>query len=109
MVVPRVPPPPAAPAKPYRLGGGIVPPRPIHQTEPVYPKVAQAGRVQGAVTLEVTISQEGDVTDPRVLKSIPLLDEAAIDAVKQWKYTPATLNGAPVPVIMTVIVTFSLR
>lgn len=103
---PPVPPPPA---KPYRLGPGIVPPRPIHQTEPEYPTIAVQARVEGSVLIEVTITPQGDVTAPRVLRSIPLLDEAAIEAVKRWKYTPGMLNDAPVPIVMTVTVTFSLK
>ena len=65
-------------------------------------------RVQGVVILECTISPQGKVTDVKVLRGIPLLDQAAIDAVKQWVYTPTLLNGVPVPVIMTVTVNFRL-
>jgi len=64
--------------------------------------------VQGVVIIEATIGPGGKVTDTRVLRSIPLLDQAAIDAVKQWEFTPTTLNGQPVPVIMTVTVQFTL-
>jgi protein TonB len=71
--------------------------------------MAQSARVQGVVMLEATIGVEGRVQDVRVLRSIPLLDQAAIDAVKQWQYTPTTLNGVPVPVVMTVTVTFALQ
>lgn len=59
--------------------------------------------------LEATIGPTGAVTDVIVLRSVPLLDEAAVDAVRQWQYTPTLLNGVPVPVIMTVTVNFSLR
>ncbi len=59
--------------------------------------------------LEATIGTDGTVKDLKVLRSIPLLDAAAIDAVKQWQYTPTTLNGVPVPVIMTVTVNFTLQ
>jgi protein TonB len=75
----------------------------------VYPSIAQSARVQGVVILEATIGVEGRVQDVKVLRSIPLLDQAAIDAVKQWQYTPTTLNGVPVPVVMTVTVTFALQ
>jgi protein TonB len=77
--------------------------------KPVYPAIAQSARVQGVVILEATIGTDGRVTDVKVLRSIPLLDQAAIDAVKQWQYTPTTLNGQPVPVIMTVTVNFALQ
>jgi protein TonB len=64
--------------------------------------------VQGVVILEAIIGQDGRILDARVLRSIPLLDQAALDAVKQWEYTPTLLNGVPVPVIMTVTVQFTL-
>ncbi|MND07525.1 Gram-negative bacterial tonB protein [compost metagenome] len=64
--------------------------------------------MQGVVIIEATISTTGTVTDVRVLRSIPLLDQAAIDAVRQWQYSPTLLNGVPVPVIMTVTVQFTL-
>jgi periplasmic protein TonB len=74
----------------------------------VYPAIAQAARVQGAVILQATIGVEGRVDHLRVLRSNALLDQSAIDAVQQWKYAATLLNGVPVPVIMTVTVTFSL-
>jgi protein TonB len=74
----------------------------------VYPPIAQSARVQGVVILEAVIGPTGKVQDVKVLRSIPLLDQAAIDAVRQWEYTPTTLNGVPVPVIMTVTVNFTL-
>jgi protein TonB len=64
--------------------------------------------VQGVVIMEIVITPEGQVQDARVLRSIPLLDQAALDAVRQWEFTPTLLNGAPTPIIMTVTVQFSL-
>jgi protein TonB len=64
--------------------------------------------VQGVVILECTISPQGKVTDVKVLRGIPLLNESAVQAVQQWVYTPTLLNGVPVPVIMTVTVNFKL-
>jgi protein TonB len=64
--------------------------------------------VQGVVILECTVGTDGKVTDVRVLRGIPLLTEAAMDAVRQWVYEPTVLNGIPVPVIMTVTVNFKL-
>ena len=61
------------------------------------------------VIIEATISKEGDVKDAKILRSQPMLDQAALDAVLQWKYTPTTLNGVPVDVIMTVTVNFTLQ
>jgi TonB family protein len=92
----------------YRIGGGLMPPKKIKDAAPVYPPIAQEARVQGVVILEARVDENGNVSDVRVLRSIPLLDQAAIDSVKQWQYTPTTMNGVPVPVIMTMTVNFSL-
>jgi protein TonB len=75
---------------------------------PIYPEIAKQARVQGVVILEATIGSRGDVTAVRVLRGVPLLDQSAIDAVKQWVYEPTMLNGVPVPVIMTVTVSYKL-
>ena len=71
--------------------------------------VAQQARVQGVVILEARIEADGTVSSARVLRSIPLLDQAAIDAVRQWEFTPTLLNGVPIPVIMTTTVNFRLE
>jgi periplasmic protein TonB len=102
--LPDAPPPPAA----VRVGGQIKEPKKLKNVTPVYPDIAKQARVQGIVILECTISPQGKVTDVKVLRGIPLLDAAAIDAVKQWVYSPTLLNGVPVPVIMTVTVNFRL-
>ena len=91
------------------MGGAIKPPTPVKHVDPVYPAIAQTARVQGIVIIEATIGTDGHVTDAKVLKSVPLLDQAALDAVKQWVYTPTMLNGQAVAVIMTVTVNFALR
>ena len=75
---------------------------------PIYPAVAQSAKVQGVVILEVLIGTDGKVTNARVRRSVPLLDQAAIDAVMQWEFTPTLLNGQPVPVLMTMTVQFTL-
>lgn len=105
--LPAAPGPP--PDGPIRVGGAIKEPRKLKNVAPVYPPIALAARVQGLVILETTISPEGRVTDVKVKRSIPLLDQAAIDAVQQWVYTPTLLNGVPVPVIVTATVNFSLN
>jgi protein TonB len=92
-----------------RIGGTIAPPTKIKDVRPVYPEVAQAARVQGVVIVEVRIEADGTVSDARILRSIPLLDEAALDAVKQWEFTPTLHNGVPVPVIATMTVNFRLE
>ena len=91
-----------------RVGGAIREPKKLTHVNPVYPDIAKQARVQGIVILECTIGPQGDVTDVKVLRSIPLLDGAAVTAVRQWRYVPTLLNGVPVPVIMTVTVNFRL-
>ncbi len=102
--LPDAPPPPTA----VRVGGQIKEPKKLKNVAPVYPDIAKQARVQGIVILECTISPQGKVTDVKILRGIPLLDAAAVDAVKQWVYSPTLLNGVPVPVIMTVTVNFKL-
>ncbi len=89
-----------------RVGGKIKAPIKISGVEPVYPALAQSARVSGEVMIEATIGTDGKVIDARVVRSIPLLDQAALDAVRQWVYFPTLLNGVPVPVLMTVTVNF---
>ena len=105
---PPPPPPPVAQA-PVRPGGQIKTPERIHHVAPAYPTIARMSHVQGVVILEAVIGVDGRVQNVRVLRSQPLLDQAAVDAVSQWIYTPSTLNGVPVPVIMTVTVAFTLN
>jgi TonB family protein len=107
--LPPVPPPPPPPAvTAVRVGGAIKEPRKLKDVRPDYPAIAQSARVQGVVILECTIGPDGQVVDAKILRGIPLLDEAARAAVMQWVYTPTLLNGVPVPVIMTVTVNFTL-
>ena len=110
-VVPGLPPspPPAAVQKPLPVGGKIKEPAKIRHVAPVYPAIAQQARVEGIVIIEAIIGADGRVQQARVLRSKPLLDEAALAAVRQWVFTPTLLNGVPVPVIMTVTVNFTLR
>jgi protein TonB len=110
--IPPVPPPPPAPGWPanaVRVGGNMKMPVKTKHVAPNYPAVAQTASVQGVVILELIIGGDGKVQDARILRSIPLLDQSAVDAVKQWEFTPTLLNGAPVPVIMTATVQFTLQ
>jgi protein TonB len=107
--VPPPPPPPAAATPPLRVASGIRPPQKVHDVPPIYPALAQAARVSGVVILDAVIGEDGSVANVRVLRSIPLLDRAAADAVRQWRFTPTLLNGKPVSVIMTVTVSFTLH
>ena len=92
-----------------RVGGDIKEPKKIKDVKPVYPESAKAAGVQGIVIIEIIIGTDGSVNEAKVLRPVPELDRAAIDAVMQWKYTPTLLNGEPVKVIMTVTVTFTLQ
>jgi protein TonB len=94
---------------PVRATGEIKPPKLIKMVQPVYPEEARKAGVEGIVILEVTSDQSGRVASARVLKSVPLLDQAAIEAVKQWLYEPAIIDGKPRPVVFTVTVNFQLK
>ena len=96
----------SANAEPARVGGKVREATRTVYVEPVYPEIARRAGVSGVVILEAVIDPNGNVTDVRVLRSIALLDEAAMDAVRQWKYEPTLLNGVPVPIVMTVTVRF---
>jgi len=103
-------PPPKAPDAPLRVGGDVKAPVAISKVDPVYPEVARKARISGIVIVECTISRNGDVTDIHVLKPLPFgLDQAAVDAVKRWKFKPGTLNGQPVDVIFNLTVNFKLN
>jgi len=104
---PSAPPPPVPP--PQRLHQGIQAPRKTIDVAPGYPALARESHIEGTVILDVIIDERGTVTSTRVLKSVTLLDQAAINAVRQWKFTPARLNGEAIPIVMTVTVTFRLQ
>ena len=109
VVPPPAPPAPAPVPRRVRPGGDIKPPEKIVHVPPVYPAIARSAGVEGLVILEAIISERGTVEQVRVLRSSPLLDAAAIDAVRGWRYTPTLLNGQPVQVLMTITVHFSLH
>lgn len=103
------PPPPPQPPKPVRPGGLIREPVKTRHVPPVYPQIAIAARVTGVVVIDAIIGTDGTVREARVLSGSPLLNQAALEAVRQWRYTPTTLNNVPVPVIMTVTVRFNMN
>ena len=105
---PPPPPPPPPPVKPIRVHAGMQAPVKVVNVDPIYPAIAQRAHVEGVVILEAIIDEHGGVKSVSVLRSIPLLDAAALDAVRQWRFTPARLNGEAVPVVMTVTVRFTL-
>lgn len=90
------------------VGGAITPPRKLTHVAPVYPEDAKAANVSGVVIIEARVEGDGHVSSARVVKSIELLDQAAIDAVKQWMFTPTLVNGTPTPVVLTVTINFRL-
>jgi len=115
---PPPPPPPPGPSSPpfppeltagaIRVGGNVAAPRKIKDVKPEYPPIAQSAKVTGVVIMEVVIGDDGKVLGARVVRSIPLLDQAALDAVRQWEFTPVLLNGVPARIIMSVTVNFTL-
>jgi len=111
IVAEATPPPPPAPPpqRVIRVGGNIRPPQRVVDVAPTYPPLARAAGVEGVVILEAVIAEDGSVRDVRVLRSNPLLEAAALEAVRQWRFSPTLLNGEPVPVVMTVTVAFRLH
>jgi len=84
-------------------------PRLVKQVMPIYPEVARQARVEGVVVVEATTDRYGRVIDVKIIRSIPLLDQATVDAVSQWLYEPMIINGRPRAVIFTVTATFTLQ
>ncbi len=99
----------APPPRLVHAGGAIREPTKVKHVNPVYPEVAARAMVQGNVVVELQISTEGRVTEARVVQGIPLLDAAALAAVRQWVYTPPLVDGVPVRLIMTVTVRFRIK
>jgi protein TonB len=99
---------PPSPRDPIAIGGNIRPPTRIFYVAPVYPQLALAAHKQGTVILQAVIDETGTVREVKVLRSVQLLDDAALEAVANWKFTPTMLNGKTVPVVMTVTVAFAL-
>jgi periplasmic protein TonB len=102
------PPPPPPPPERVRVGGQVQSAMIQTQTRPVYPPLARQARIQGTVRLEAVINKEGQIEELKVVSGHPLLIQAALDAVKQWRYKPTMLNGVAVEVITTIDVNFTL-
>ena len=109
-VAPAPTPAPASPsAVPIRVGGDIKQPKQLKRVEPIYPEDARAAGIGGMVILEVVLDTEGRVKQTMVLRHVtPSIDQAALNAVQQWVYTPTLLNGSPVEVVFTVTVNFQM-
>jgi protein TonB len=111
-LLPEIPPPPPPPPVrrgPVRIGGQIKEPSLVHRVEPEYPALALARQMEGVVILEAIVDEEGRVDSVRVLRSPGVFDKAALDAVRQWRYSPVMLNGRPEKFILTVVVSFRLE
>jgi len=107
-VAPLVPPPPADEAIPYRPE--MARPRIVTRVEPHYTEMARKARLQGTVIVSAVIDVDGRVRDVQILKRLGMgLDAEAADAVAQWRFTPATLNGRPVKVLYTLTVNFAVN
>jgi TonB family protein len=104
---PPPPPPPPTPAT-TRIGGDVAQANLISSVPPAYPPFARAAQVQGVVLLQAQISKDGAVEDLRVISGHPLLTDAALKAVRQWRYRPQMLNGQAIPVMTTITVDFTM-
>jgi len=91
------------------VGNGIAAPTRVTNIRPEYSPEALAAKVEGIVVLDACIGTDGRVDDARVSRSVPLLDQSALDAIWQWEFTPTLLNGEPVPVVITFTVNFTLK
>lgn len=95
---------------PFRVGGDVKAPVLINRVEPIYPEEARKARIMGIVIVEAMVSEDGVVKNVKVIKPLPFgLDQAAVDAVKQWTFKPATLDGKPVAVLFNLTVNFKLQ
>jgi TonB family protein len=103
-------PPPSEPEGPIMVGGDVQAPEKISTVEPQYTEIARKARIQGVVIVQAIIDKEGNVTNVKVLKGLPMgLDQSAAEAIKRWKFKPATLNGKPVAVYYNLTVNFRLQ
>jgi protein TonB len=102
------PPPPPEPPKRIRVSSGVQEARKVRNVDPVYPPLAKQARIQGTVKLEAVIGKDGGIQNLTVLSGHPLLVQAALDAVSQWRYQPTLLNNEPVEVVTFIDVVFKL-
>jgi TonB family protein len=98
--------PPPPPAAPVRIGGAVQAPKLVSTILPVYPAIARTNGVEGSVVIEASVGTNGSVVSTKVISGPPILRQAALDALRRWKYQPATLNGEPVAVQITVTLQF---
>ncbi len=108
-MVGNAPPPPKATPGRIRQGGNVQAAKLINRVQPTYPPLARQARIQGTVRLHAIIAKDGTVQQLEVLSGHPLLVQAALDPVRQWRYQPTLVNGGPVEVVTTFGVIFSLN
>jgi protein TonB len=94
--------------KKLRVSGGVQASKLISQPKPIYPPIAKQARIQGTVVLAASISKNGTIENLKVVSGHPMLTQAALDAVRNWRYQPTYLNGEPVEVETTINVNFNL-
>ena len=97
---------PGAAERAPAVGGEVQPARLIHAVLPSYPQIARSNRVAGDVTLDALVDESGNVLDVKVIAGPLLLRDAAMEALRQWKYEPARLDGQPTPMHLTVTIKF---
>lgn len=107
--VPPPPPPPRKRKEIRQVGGSVLGAQLIRKVEPRYPDLARRARVRGAVYLRIVVDREGKVRDAKVVRGHKLLSDAALRAVRQWRYTPTLLNGEPVEVTAVITVHFRMH
>jgi periplasmic protein TonB len=104
--LPAEPPPAAAP--PVRVGGMIRTPKLLNRVKPDYPLLAVAARTAATLVIEAVVGADGRVQTVTVLRGQPIFDQAALDAVKQWRYEPLLLNGVPRPFVVSITLVFHI-
>lgn len=108
-IIGGVPPPAPPERKPIRVSSGVQAAKKLRNVDPIYPPLAKQARIQGVVKIEAVIGKEGVIQNLTVITGHPLLVQAALDAVSQWRYAPTLLNNEPVEVITYIDVVFKLN
>ena len=108
--IPEAPPAPPEPEGPILVTGEVKEPEKLYAPQPHYTEIARRARIQGLVIVQAIINKNGDVTNVKIIKGLTMgLSEAAVSAIKQWKFKPATLRGKPVDVYYNLTINFSLQ
>lgn len=103
-------PPPSEPEGPIQVGGDVKAPVKIYDPKPSYTEIARKARIQGIVIVQAVVDKDGNVVDAKILKGLPMgLDQEALNAIRKWRFEPATLNGKPVDVYYNLTVNFTLQ